>query len=213
MKEYQFEYTDQRFTWLLFVITFGIFLGLLAIFTWIHPFSIVLILVLTFGIPVIVFFTFKKGIKKIGTVRLNNDSFNIYLSGNEREINFKDINYYYYYDGEHGTTFTLDMKDGFKLKIGCNNNFCETKYFEDFYNDLKMRIDSFNNENNYNIPQLKTIFAKRITPYILVPATIIIIPLLLIVPFPAKILFIGLTSGLIIPWIKYIDSKLKNKII
>lgn len=56
MKEYYFEYTDQRFTWILFGITIGILIGLVVIFTLTHFNSPIFATFLSFGIPVLVFF-------------------------------------------------------------------------------------------------------------------------------------------------------------
>lgn len=213
MRDFQFEYTDQRFLWTLFGLMFGIFLGGLLIFVYllkpfVSPFFIMLILI---GVPILFFFLYKKRIKKNGIAKLSGNSVNINLSDNEMRIDFKDIEYYYYYKDRHNsTTFTLHLNDKSKFKITCHNYYCNPESFDNFFVYFKNNIATFNKDNNCNISQLKTIFSKRVVPFILIPLTIVLIPLLFFVPFPPKALIIGLTSGLIISWIKYITSRHKK---
>jgi hypothetical protein len=166
--------------------------------------------IISIGLPFLVFIFYKRKIKKVGFAKLYGDILELRLSDCREKIDFRDIDYYYYYQNSHGTTFTLHLKDQSKINVTCNNNFCKTKPFDDFLLDFIDSIVVFNKTSNFKITKLKTVFARKYIPYILIPSTLILLPLLFYIQFPGKILIIGLITGLIIPWKKYIDSKFKK---
>jgi len=211
MKDYSFEYTDQKIVLINFILSFGlILLGLVVIRYMFDSISLWEVFGLI-GISILFLLLNKKKFKKYGTAKLYNDSVEIDLMGSKQKIDFININYYYFYKDRHNsTTFTLELNDKTKFKIVCHAYYCKTQAFDDFFSDFKNDIELFNKSNNCNIPQMKTIMEKKSASYILFSITIVFLTLLFIIPFPPKILIISLTIGLIAPWIKYINSRMKK---
>ncbi len=216
MKDYQFEYNDQAKAFKLMGISIG--LVILGFYLILGPFRYtfqqppVFLIGLLMLLPILTTYIFKNKIKKYGSAVLYESYVIINLSNNEKKIYFKDINQYYIYHSTRngGVVFTLYLSDKTTLKITCNKTFCKPKLIENFLIDFKRNIEVFNINNNCNIPQLKTVLAKWFGLYILAPLTILIIPFIFFIPFPLKIVIIGMTCGLFAAWIIFLKARLKK---
>lgn len=212
MKEYAFEYTKQGTAYLLFLLSFGI----IALGAFILSHLLMRFLIIDIIVSIIlgtVFFLFTKHyIKKTGKAEISENGIVLQLS-EATHIAFKDIKYYYIYNGKNGLTFTLGFLNGTKFKIVANNNFCDDESFNSFLIALQTSIEKYNVQNQANIIHLQSILARKNSVYVLMFITILIIFGFAFTKMPVMTIPIGFTLPIIISWIQYFQLKRNNKIV
>ena len=216
MKEYQFEYTNQNFTTLLtFICIFlfgGLVLGCVSILDekWIPA-------VFAFGILMsfLIFWLFRKKLKKQGVASLTDDSIEFLLGDRKQLLHFENFASYKIKNLD-STILTINFKGDLRLKLFASNYFCKTKQFEILCNDLRSQIENYNLENHANIIRIKSFYEKKAAPYVLILLTVLLVAFIICarlfsgffpVFLPAMIVFTPMA------WINYFREQRKMKAI
>lgn len=158
MKEYNFEYTDQRFGLTLFAFSVLIFIGLIFLFGNFFPQQAMLGMFLAIGVPAIVFLLLKKNIKRQGSANLGETKVELNLDGKAKDIHFNKLASYKVDKGSKGLVLRLKFIDKTKFKVFGNNIFCNTEIFEKFCDDLDASISQFEANEHLGIIRKGSIF-------------------------------------------------------
>ena len=221
MKEYKFEYSNQKFALKLFIICFGFFFlsffGIIILSKNIQLNKIVfmaMFLILCFGIPFYFFWQNRKKIKKIGCGKLENEKVKFILENEIKEIEFNQIENYLV-QIYNGTLLEIKLLNGEKFKIYSNSNFCNTTEFDEFSSNLETKILEFKKNNNLNIIRRKTFFEKVwIYPFLII-MTISIIIMVIYAKYNGKnipsLKLISVIAPILSLWAGYYATKVKDK--
>jgi len=169
----EFIYTNINYALKLFGVCFGLLILSLVVLS---PLSdiigMVLYLLLGFTIPVIVFFLFKKKIKRSGKGEIVNKVLHLEMDSQKTTIDLSNI---HSFKVEHfnGTKLSLRMKNRKKLNIYANDNFCDSTSFEAFTDYFETCLSDFTKEGNVNIIRKKSVFEQKWMFYFLFVMTIL----------------------------------------
>lgn len=160
MKDLKFEYTDSKFTLILLGLSLLSFVLLLIVEREvIELLGVIGALILTLGVPLLIFFLNKKKIKKQGTAMIH-DSFSVFrLSGSTVQVDYADIKAYQV-ERYNGTQLKIKFMNGKNLKVEANSNFCNSSQFEAFCQEFERTIQEFKSINNVEIVRKKSMFEK-----------------------------------------------------
>ena len=175
MKEYNFEYFNQKFTSKfvggLFVLFLILFFTSILILSKISTKSILFVffcLFISFLIPYIIYRFNRKKIKKYGSALIYESHIEFNLDFTKRQINFVDIQSYLI-QNYNGTLLNLVLKDGERFNVATNNNYCDTTKFDYFCIDFEQVLEKFNENNNFTVTRKKTFFEKAwLLPFLVV---------------------------------------------
>ena len=212
MKDYDFEYTNQRLIYALFLGLFVI-IAISAIIL-MRLFEKFLLLDTIFSIVLgVAFFLFNKHrIRKVGKARLSDNEVVLELQ-DIRQIDFDQLKYYYLYNGKNGIVFTLGLIDGTKFKMSVNNNFCDIEPFEAFLADFGQAVETYKNQNQADIIHLESMLARKNAIYVLLLLTALVIIGYIFTRMPLMCIPIGFTLPVMVNWIQYFRLKQANKIV
>lgn len=220
MKEYNFEYSNQKYATKLFLICFGIgfglffgIFGLSKIVKLSGTYFLLVYIMFIIGIPFLIFWRNRKNIKKIGSAKLDENKVQFIYENNIKEIDFSNIQNYLV-QTYNGTLLQMKLLNGEKFKMFSNSNYCNTLEFDKFSYDLEIKLENFKKLNNTSIIRKKSFF-ERVWIY----------PFLIIMTiFVAIIVFYGFYVGkgfslklitvifpLISLWAGYYSAKNRNK--
>lgn len=169
--EYDFIYTSTKYSLVLLGVCFGVLILLVVVFLNVFD-NIAISLVLSFSIPVIIFFIFKKNIKRLRKGEIKNRAVVLTLDNEVLKVNLSEIESY---KVEHinGVAFQLKLKSGKKHKIYANDNFCDATSFEDFTDYFETTISNYRRENNLEIIRRKSVFEYKWMFYLLIAMSIL----------------------------------------
>jgi hypothetical protein len=160
MSDYNFEYTDTKFTLKLLGLSFLAFVVLLiAMVVTVDFIGIVGGLLLTFGVPVLLFVLNKKKIKKLGMANISDSSSEFKLADSTEKIDFANI-ISYRVERYNGTSLVIKRKDGKDFKLRANTNFCNAEHFDTFCQELDKAIQHYKTSNNVELTRKKSMFEK-----------------------------------------------------
>lgn len=166
MKEYNFEYFNQKFTSKLVVALFALFLILfftsVVILSKISIKSIFFVffcLFFSFVIPYIIYRVNRKKIKKHGSATIYESYVEFNLDMIQIKINYVDIESYLI-QNYRGTLLNLVLKGGEKFNVSASNTYCDTVKFSLFCIAFEQALGKFNKVNNSSIVRKKTFFEK-----------------------------------------------------
>lgn len=215
MKHYQFEYTDQKFTIKLLSGCALLFTVLLvAAILLEEQVNLVLALAIAGGLPLLVFYLYKKRIKQQGEATLFESYVTFLLSGESKKMDFNEIEMYQI-ERFRGTALKLRSKNGEKLAVQANDNFCKPEQFDFFCTELDTAIQQYKTEhNNTHLKRKKSIFEQAWMLPLLIGSTAIIAVVGFVVVFydvevPSALF--SFMAAIIPLWIGYFDAK-KRKV-
>lgn len=164
MKEYRFQYTEQKDL---------IYLGLACITSFLLVLFIglkfpheskqiaALITALPFLAMFIVFQSFKKNVVSNCVAKMNKNSIEFELkNGVSSAIIFNELRSYKIYYSIKGTALNLKTHTS-RLRIITNYHYCNIDSFNKFCKDLEIQIENYKSENNVNIIHEGSIFHRK----------------------------------------------------
>lgn len=220
MKEYNFEYFNQKYTQklvgVLFLTFFILFFG--AIFLSAHflirnKLILILFFLVAVTIPVLIFQLHKKKIKKKGSAILCESFVEFKLDNIATKLNFVDIETYLV-QHYNGALLHVKLKNGNKFNIASNNTYCNTSEFETLCVEFENKIENFDTKN-FEIIRRKTFFEKIwMRPFLLILTTALVFMIAFVlltnrrIPISSILIAIGSLSTL---WIGYLGTRRKGK--
>lgn len=175
MKEYNFEYFNQKFTskfvgslLILFLILFFSSIMILSKISIKNSYFVFICLFFSFIIPYIIYRFNRKNIKKQGTAVIYESYIEFNLDLIQRQIKFTDIKSYLI-QNYNGTILNLVLKDGEKFNVAANINYCDTSKFDSFCLEVEKVLGKFNENNKLTIIRKKTFFEKAwLLPFLVI---------------------------------------------
>lgn len=160
MRDFTFEYTDTKLTLKLFGLSFLIFVVLLvAMIVTVDLLGITGSLILTFGIPFLIFFLNKKRIKKQGTATIYDSYSEFKLAESSHEVVYADIKTYQV-EEYNGTQLIIKFIDGTNFKLQANSNFCNTDQFDIFCREFENTLQQLKATSNVELTRKKSMFEQ-----------------------------------------------------
>ncbi len=216
MRAYNFEYTNRFLSiallllglfvaWPLFVF---VLVKFFVVYTGPWPFIIITVL-----FPFAVFWLVKKKCFKQGSASISADSFDLRLHNLNETIRFDEIESYMVQIFK-GTLLKLKLKDGRKIRIQANDNFCNPKQFDVFCTELEATIEQFKSTTKTEVVRQKSFFDKKGTYYFLVVFSIAVACLIVFAVITGKKVKIGSLllslSALGSVWAGYLGTKARK---
>ncbi|WP_053405135.1 hypothetical protein [Persicobacter sp. CCB-QB2] len=215
-KEFPFEYTDEKFSLLLIlscIIIFFILIYTTALNNDLLGGHFVALL-LSVGVPLIIFIINKKKIKQQGKGIIHDSFFEVVFEKSRTKINFSEIKSY---NIRHyrGSILKIRLINETSIKLVANSNFCDHSYFKSFINELEKSLLLFSDSQHHNLNKEKSIFEQKWFFIFLISMTTIIIlgvPLAIISGYKWASIFFLLLFTFIFPlWLGYVlKQKSKN---
>jgi hypothetical protein len=214
MKQYDFEYTDQRFLFILLASCFALFLGLLFAAVYFSAYlGIGPSVLLAAGIPILAFLMNKKKLKKEGSARLDSTAITFTLPDYTHTIAFTELQAY---KVEHynGTRLSLMLKDKTKFRLTANDNFTDSGRFEAFCDELEEALYRFSLTANTGLARQPSFFKQKWLPILLGTMTLalawVVVQALLEGKTPPASLFVSIALFLSL-WGAYFKVRKKSK--
>jgi hypothetical protein len=169
MRDYNFEYTDTKFTLKLIGLSFLAFVVLLiAMVVTVDLLGIAGALILAFGVPVLIFFLNKKKIKKIGTANIYDSSSEFKLADSTEKVVYADIKTYQV-ERYNGTHLKIKFKDGKDFKLQANSNFCNSDQFDILCGEFEKTVQQFKSTNNVELTRKPSMFERAwMLPFLII---------------------------------------------
>lgn len=160
MNEYNFEYSDHRYTLKLLGICFLLGALLMAgMFIVIHYINIFLALAIVMGIPILIFWLNQKQIKKRGIAIIHDLHTEFFFPTSNYSFTYLEIITYQveYYNG---ISLSIKFKNGKNFKLQANSSFCNPSELEYFCTAFESKLSEFKAANNTGLTRKKPILAK-----------------------------------------------------
>lgn len=213
MKEYNFEFTDTKFTLKLIGITALIFFLLIILtFLNIKLIGIVPSLIISFSIPILIFWMNKNKIKKQGSAIIQDAYSDFKLPTFTKRILFHDIESYQI-ERYEGTKLKIKLKDNGKIKVLASESFCNPNNFEIFCQDLDNKLQSYKKQNNVELVKRKSFFEQVwILPLLIILSLGGILGIIsaVILDKNIPIILYGSLAILLSLWVGYYNATKKN---
>lgn len=214
MKEFSFQYTNQRYIFLLII---GCILSSLITVVVGMYFSNgnnsyeLLILFIAAILPFIVFRIFKKGIKIQGQAFIHDTFVEFNLDGISTKISFKNLVSYKIDPTSHGIILTLKTIDSKKLRITAHSYYCDTKPFDIFCSNIESTLKNLKETGSINIVKEGSIYATKGFFLFLILTTPLITLAFLIEDKSVRISIISFCLFfMILQWIQYFSARNRN---
>jgi peptidoglycan/LPS O-acetylase OafA/YrhL len=209
MKEFEFEYDDNKFKGKLFLICFLLFILLLFGILFLTKLNFIIAMLISMGIPYFTFKFYQKKVMKIGFAKINAEKINFKLGAIEKEIFFNEIQNYSI-NFQNGTALSFKLNNGKRFGIISNIFFSNTIGFSKFCSHFENEILRFKGQEDIAQIRKKSFFEKPWVYPIMVIFTIIVVILAIIaiykgVNFNAP--FIGAVGSLGSAWSMYFNTK------
>ena len=210
MKEYQFQYTKTWETLVVLLTAIAVFI-LTEMLGLQYKLNFWLIIILGCGLAFLLFQTFKRKAVHTCTAKLGDSAVIFVFENRTTTINFNDLVAYKFYSDKNGQILYLKNNLG-NFKIIVNNNFCKTDNFEEFCDDIILKLDKYRDLHNSKLIHGGSMFATKVFLYFLVIGT-----LLYLVAFFFETnrlrMVIWIAGGffLLIMWMKYFIGNKKQK--
>ncbi|MDQ6478981.1 hypothetical protein [Dyadobacter sp. LHD-138] len=175
MKDYTFEYINQKLLLILFGISVAVLAGLIACMSYLAPVidkNISFILVL--GGPVLIFWLNKGKLKRRCTAHLSSTSVSFNFDDNIENVEFTDL-MSYKIEHYNGTTLVMKFHGRKKIKLVANGNFCDSTPMESFCQALEDAITKSNVTGLSEVMRAKSVFEQKWIPFFLTIMTAAVI--------------------------------------
>ena len=211
MKEYQFQYTKIKGTFLVVILAIAVFI-LTEFFGIYVKLNVVLTIILSFVLAVLVFQLLKRKAVYICTAKLSDTSIKFEFDYITKEIIIKDLISFKSFYGKNGPVLYLNT-DSENFQLSANNNFCKTDDFKLFCDDVITQLNKYKDTQKSDLIHRGSIFATKGMLYFLIVATLIYLFAFLI-ETKTLMIAIGIGGGfyLLIMWLAYFNKRdLKSK--
>lgn len=214
MSDYNFEYTDTKFTLKLLGLSFlTLILLLIAMVVTIDLIGIIGSLILAFGVPLLIFFLNKKRIKRYGTANIFDSYTEFKLSDSTQKIEFEQIKTYLF-ERYNGTALAIKLKDGKDFKLQANTNFCDAAQFDAFCQEFEKTIQQYKTSNNVDLTRKKSMFEKAWMLPLLIILTVGLIGGIIFAISKGKSIpptFYSSAAVIIPLWIGYLNARKRKR--
>ncbi len=215
MKKYEFEYVNQKYSIILFLMSFATFFAL--IYTMVEfkkYFNVYLTLGISFGVPILIFWLNKHKIKKNGFAILTENYTEINKNDKIEIVNFNEIKNYQVQNYNGNISLIINLKSGNRTSLSSGTNFCKTENFEKYCQELEIEIENYISLNKLEMIRKKSFFEKSwVYPFLIIVTGIIIVFVIIIISrgkgFPFAL--IGAIAPLLTLWGGYFNVKNKTK--
>lgn len=220
MRNYNFEYNNQKYATklggLLFLLFFVLVFTLIFITRTLSiekNLSFVLTIIIAGGIPIFLFKNNRKKIKKEGIAIIDNTSITFKLHDVEEKINFEDINSYLI-QIYNGTLLNIKFKNGKTFKLFASPNFCDVSLLDAFCQDLETIIEEYKTINNLKLEKKKSFFENAwLFPFLVIITSLFVFFIIYALwkgrSFPVSSFLMSL-GPLITLWVGYLTTRKKN---
>ena len=212
MKKYEFEFENNKYAAILFLLSFSIFFILIFILIKFENYlNFYFIMLISAGVPFLFFKLNKHRIKQNGYAILYEDNTQISKIGNSEIIHFTEIKNYQINTINESIGLLINLKTGKKISVGCNSNFCNTVNFENYCEDLEINIEKYFKLNNLEKIRVKTLFERKWVYPTLITITGAIIILVIYLFNSGREVKFSLLAGVFAPlltlWGSYYSTK------
>lgn len=215
MAKYEFEYVNQKYSLTLFLISFATFFAL--IFTLVEfkkYFNIYFTMILSFGIPILIFWLNKHKMKKVGFAILEENYTEINKNDKLERINFDEIKNYQVQVYNGSISLLINLKSGKRMSLSSSPTFCSTEYFDKYCQELESKIEKYLSLHQLETIRKKTFFEKTwIYPFLIIITGIVLVFIIILINkgngFPISL--IGAVAPLLALWGGYFSAKNKTK--
>jgi hypothetical protein len=171
-------------------------------------------LILTFGTPVLIFFMYKKRIKKLGTVNIHDSYAEFKLAESMDKIEYEDIKTYQV-ERYNGTHLKIEFKNGKNFKLQANSNFCNSDQFDNLCQEFENTVQNYKTTNNVELTRKKSMFEQAwMLPFLIILTGGLIAGIIFALSEGKSIppSFYA-SAAVVIPfWISYLNARNKAKI-
>ena len=175
MRDYTFEYVNQKFLLILFGISISVFVGQVACMSYLVPVigknaSFILML----AGPVLVFWLYKEKLKRRCTAHLSGSSVSFDFDDSVENVEFRDL-LSYKIEHYNGTTLVMTFRERKKIKLVANGHFCDSAPMESFCLALEDAITGSNVAGLSEVIRVKSVFEQKWMPVFLTIMTAAVI--------------------------------------
>lgn len=144
MKEFTFEFADQRYLVRLLIVCFlSLIIFLISsVALLVDSIGIFGCMTIAFGFPIVLFFLLKKNIKKIGTAIIAEDSVEFKSALLNQKILYSDIKFYVIQQYK-SIALIIKPKTERKFTLQANPNFCNTDPFRFLCSELDKSLQQY----------------------------------------------------------------------
>ncbi len=144
MREFTFEFADQRYLVRLLILCFLSLIVFLisSVALLVDSIGIFGCMAIAFGFPIALFFLFKKNIKKIGSAIITEDNIEFKSALLNQKILYSDIKFYAIQQYK-SIALIIQPKIGKKFKLQANPNFCNTDPFRFLCSELDKSLQRY----------------------------------------------------------------------
>jgi hypothetical protein len=170
-------------------------------------------LILTFGIPFLIFFMNRKKIKKQGIAGIYDSYSEFKLGGSIDKVVYADIKTYQV-ERFNGTHLKIKFKDGHNFKLQANSNFCNIEAFDIFCQQFENMVQLYKTSNNIELIRKPSMFEQAwMLPFLIVFTVVMIGAIVFVISGGKSIPPTFYTSAaIIIPmWIAYLNVKKRKQ--
>ena len=157
MKNYSFEYDDDKLKIKLFLISFLLFFVLFFGLMFLKFLNFFFLISISLGIPILIILANIKRIKKSGIAEIENEKIKFNFEGIEKEINFTDIKSYFI-NSNNGSSLTLKLKNGKMYGVISNRYFSNPIRFTQVCHTFETEFEKYNTVNNIELKREKSFF-------------------------------------------------------
>ena len=155
MKNYEFEYDDDKLKIKIFLISFLLFPILFFGLMFLNIFNFFLLISVSLGIPALIIQLNIKKIKKKGFAEIENEKIVINLNGVEKEIKFKEIDNYFI-NSYTGSSISLKLKNGKRYGVISNRYFSNPIRFTQVCHIFETEYEKYKKVNNIHSDERRT---------------------------------------------------------
>ena len=157
MKDYDFDFTDQRYTLTLIGLCFLSFALVLVILIPLDFFGLIWSILLAFLVPVFIFWYNRKKIKKTGYATIYGTKAEFRLPALQEKLEYADIKTYKV-SRHQSTSLEIELKNGKTFKLYANPNFCITARFDNVCATFDKVVQQYKTDHNADLIRKKSFF-------------------------------------------------------
>ncbi len=157
MKDYDFDFTNQRYTLTLIGLCFFSFALMLVIMITLDLSALIWSILLAFLVPVFIFWYNRKKIRKTGYATVYGTNAEFRLPALQEKIEFADIKSYKV-SRHQSTSLEVELKDGKTFKLYANPNFCIKARFDNVCATFDKAVQQYKTDHHADLIKKKSFF-------------------------------------------------------
>ncbi|MCF0058449.1 hypothetical protein [Dyadobacter sp. CY356] len=215
MKEYYFEYTDQKFLTVLVGMSLIIMVGIIIFAgSFVPPSVSILFIFMSIASPFLVFFLNIRKINRQVTAYLDDNSVVLDFEDHSESIEFSKLKSYQI-DEFSSVTLRLNFYNNHKIQLTASSGYSDTSSMKLFCQDLEQKIIRSNKNHFSQVKRIGSIFEKGWMLWILISGTAIFAGILISHFSEDKLFtlsFYSSIAGMVGIWLSYFRAKQKGRL-